>query len=80
MVIAMYMYNMITCTCTCTTCMYTCIIAMYIMWSGVMVASVLFPSPPVYPEPVYSVEKELTPRQKKQIQTRQRKASHYRVM
>jgi large subunit ribosomal protein L38 len=34
----------------------------------------------VYPEPVYGVERELTPRRQRQEITRLRKANHYRIM
>ena len=34
----------------------------------------------VYPEPVYEVERKLTPRQQRQEITRLRKANHYRIM
>ena len=33
----------------------------------------------VYPEPVYEVERELTPRRQREEKTRQRKANHYRM-
>ena len=34
----------------------------------------------VYPEPVYGVEREVTPRRQRQDNTRLRKALHYRFM
>ena len=46
--------------------------------SDVMIVCVVLLA--VYPEPVYEVERKLTPRRQREEKTRQHKTNHYRIM